>query len=213
MPKEPNPNTTWSGRFREPLNRTFEQWQRNSQPKVLCMLLTAALALSARAQDGPSNIQPPATVTFYVHGSRLKSGVPGTNTGIFYGAIYDGTKQLFPFHQGFTIARNDRFATLTMPPGPHDFAAWYGKHPTSGHHLAVMLEPGKQYFFRAQSESRGIIEVEIEHGRLDLVTCQTAHQDAPEAKPVQVKHPSPDFTSILEPLQSMPPCVVTNPNP
>jgi hypothetical protein len=147
-----------------------------------------------------------AQVTFYVHGSRLKSGLPGTNTGIFFGAIYDGAKQLFPFHQNFTFVRNDRFTTLNMPAGQHDFAAWYGKHPTSGHHLVVTLEPGKQYFFRAQSESRGIIEIEIEHGRLDEVTCQIAHQDSPDAKPVEVKHPSPDYVSLLEPLQTMPSC-------
>ncbi|MBB5338150.1 hypothetical protein [Tunturiibacter gelidoferens] len=171
------------------------------------MLLAILLALSSYGFAQSTQ------VTFYVHGSRLKSGVPGTNTGIFYGSIYDGTQRLFPFHQGFSFAKNDRFATLNIPPGLHDFAAWYGSHPTSGHHLAITLEPGKQYFFRAQSESRGIVEIEIEHGRLDQVTCQIAHEEAPNAKPIEIKHPSPNFISMHVPLQSMPSCTNTNPSP
>lgn len=149
-----------------------------------------------------------AQVTFYVHGSRWKSGLPGTNTGIFYGSVYDGTQRIFAFHQGFfsPAPKNDRFVTLAMPAGPHDFAAWYGRHPTSGQHLAVTLEPGQQYFFRAQSESRGIVEIEFEHGRLDQVTCKTAHQDAPTAKPLQVRHPLPAFVSMRMPLAEMPSC-------
>ncbi|MDQ2833874.1 MAG: hypothetical protein M3Y50_09050 [Acidobacteriota bacterium] len=169
------------------------------------LLLAILLVLSSRG-FGQS-----AQVTFYVHGSRLKSGLPGTDTGIFYGSIYDGTQQLFPFHQGFSFAKNDRFATLSIASGPHDFAAWYGGHPTSGHHLALILEPGMQYFFRAQSESRGIVEIEIEHGRLDQVTCQIAHDEAPNAKPIEIKHPSPNFISMHVPLQSMPSCIDANP--
>jgi hypothetical protein len=172
-----------------------------------------SFALAVLASISSDGFAQNAQVTFYVHGSRLKTGLPGTNTGIFYGAIYDGTQQLFPFHQVFTTLKNDRFATLNVPPGPHDFAAWYGNHPTSGHHLVVTIEPGKQYFFRAQSESRGIIEVEVEHGRLDQVTCQIAHQEAPNAKPVEVRHPSATFTSMRALLQSMPPCLDVKPGP
>ena len=29
MSNQPNPSKMWSGRFREPLDRTFEQWQRS----------------------------------------------------------------------------------------------------------------------------------------------------------------------------------------
>src|SRR5258705_4923814 len=29
MPNQPNPAKMWSGRFREPLNKTFEEWQRS----------------------------------------------------------------------------------------------------------------------------------------------------------------------------------------
>jgi len=175
----------------------------SKEARSLAVAILASIPCHAFAQN--------AQVTFYVHGSRLKSGLPGTNTGIFYGAIYDGAQQLFPFHEVFSTLKNDRFVTLNMPPGAHDFAAWYGKHPTRGHHLAVTIEPEKQYFLRAQSESRGIVEIEIEHGRLEEVTCQIAHQEAPNAKPVEVRHPSATFTSMRAPLQSMPPCVDVKP--
>ena len=180
------------------LSRFTRRGVMSSEARCLSLAILLALSFHGFAQS--------AQVTFYVHGSRLKSGLPGTNTGIFYGSIYDGTQLLFPFHQGISTVKNDRFATLNIPPGPHDFAAWYGRHPTSGHHLAVALEPGKLYFFRAQSESRGIVEIEIEHGRLDQVTCQIAHQEVPNAKPIEIKHPSPSFISMRVPLQSMPSC-------
>ena len=187
------------------LSRFTRKGVMSSEARPLSLAILLALSSCAFAQS--------TQVTFYVHGSRLKSGLPGTNTGIFYGSIYDGSQRLFPFHQGISTVKNDRFATLNIPPGPHDFAAWNGKHPTSGHHLAVTLEPGKQYFFRAQSESRGIVEIEIEHGRLDQVTCQIAHQEAPNAKPIEIKRPSPDFISMHVPLQSMPSCTDSNPSP
>jgi hypothetical protein len=193
-------------RTRGPIfSRLKRKRELSNEARVLILVALTSISSHAFAQN--------AQVTFYVHGSRLKTGVPGTNTGIFYGAIYDGTQQLFAFHEVFSTLKNDRFATLNVPPGPHDFAAWYGKHPTSGHHLVVTIEPGKQYFFRAQSESRGVIAVEVEHGRLDQVTCQIAHQEAPSAKPVEIRYPTATFTSMHAPLQSMPPCLDVKPGP
>jgi hypothetical protein len=42
-------------------------------------------------------------VTFYMHGNRMTSGVPGTHTGLFYGQVFDGKSRLFSFGKAFTL--------------------------------------------------------------------------------------------------------------
>lgn len=148
-----------------------------------------------------------ATVTFYAHGSSRKTGLPGSNSGMFWGVIYDGGQPLFSFYEGFT-PKNDRFVTIRLPAGRHDFSASFDKHPSRKHHIPISLEPGKQYFFRAQSESRGVLLVESESGRIDQVTCEIASQEGADAKPLRPKHPSQVLGSSRIPATAMPSCEI-----
>src|ERR1700720_2290502 len=134
-----------------------------SVTRNIAFVTLLAASSHALAQD--------ALVTFYTHGSRLKGGLPGTKNGIYFGGIYDGDHQLFSFYEGVAV-KNNRFVTLQMPAGNHNFSASYKKKPSDEQQIA--LEPGKHYFFRAQSESSGVIVWEFEKGRLDQVSCSTA---------------------------------------
>lgn len=144
-------------------------------------------------------------VTFYTHGSRIKGGLPGTKDGIFYGAIYDGNQRLFSFFEGVMV-KNNRFVTLRIPTGAHDFFASYSKHPSTDRHIPISLESGKSYFFRAQSESSGVVVFEVEKGRLDQVSCQTAQAEAAEAKPLEPKHQTQALTTLRVIQASIPSC-------
>jgi hypothetical protein len=146
-----------------------------------------------------------ALVTFYTHGSRLKGGLPGTKNGIYFGGIYDGDQQLFSFYEGVAV-KNNRFVTLQMPAGNHTFSASYKKKPSDEQHIQIALELGKHYFFRAQSESSGVIVWEFEKGRLDQVSCSTAQIEAAEAKPLVAKHVTPALKTMSVHEQSIPTC-------
>jgi hypothetical protein len=146
-----------------------------------------------------------AVVTFYSHGSRLKSGVPGTNDGIFYGCIYDGNERLGCFRDGFFV-RNNRFAVFDLAPGVHTFSASYGKHPAKNSQTTVLLEKGKHYFFRAQSESRGVIEIEWERGRLDEIDCNVARDELGNATALKTKVLARNSPGLVDPTQSVPAC-------
>lgn len=135
----------------------------------------------------------------------MKSGVPGTKSGIFSGGIYDGDQQLFSFFEG-KIIKNNRFVTLQMPAGNHNFSASYKKNPSNEKHIQIALEPGKHYFFRAQSKSSGVIVWEFEKGRLDQVSCTTAQSEAAEAKPLTAKHITPALKTMSVHEQSIPTC-------
>jgi hypothetical protein len=119
-----------------------------------------------------------ATVVFYTHGSRLTSGIPGTKSGIFCGKLYDGKKVLLNFRQGFFPEKN-LIVALAFEPGPHTFSAGYAAMPHGK--LSLVLEPNKTYFVRAESESKGVVVVEIEKGRLDQVPCAIARQETQKA--------------------------------
>jgi hypothetical protein len=164
------------------------------------VFLAAQLMLwcpSASAQD--------ATVVFYAHGSILTSGLPGSNRGIFYGSIFDGNRRLFKFRDGFFV-KNNRILIFHLAPGPHVFSASYGKHPSKKSQVVLTLESGKNYFLRAQSESRGVVEIEWERGRLDPVSCDVARRETENAKVLQKKTVSPDVIANLSPDQAFPPC-------
>ncbi len=133
----------------------------------------------AHAQD--------ATVTFYSHGSIWTSGIPGTKHDVYLGGIFDGKQELFWFHDRF-FAHNNRYLTLHLPSGPHSFGASNGKRPEAREMLDVVLEAGNIYFIRAQGESAGIPGVfEIQHGRLDLMTCAEAQTELEKAKMLKDK--------------------------
>ena len=132
---------------------------------------------SAHLDSGSRAIE--ATVTFYAQG-LWSSGLPGTKHGIFYGSIFDGNQRLVTFQEGFFI-KNGRFLTVHLPAGAHDFIATNSKQPKREQRNPISLEPGKQYFFRAQNESSGIVIVEWEKARLDQVSHEVAQQEASRA--------------------------------
>ena len=155
---------------------------------------------SAAAQD--------AMVTVYAHGSNLTNGLPGSNHGIFYGCIFDGNVRLNCFRNNkfFAQIHNNRFVVYHLPPGPHVFSATYGKKPSKRSQLPINLVAGKSYYFRAQSESRGVIEIEWEYGRLDQVTCQEAQTETAKAKPMTGDVFSPEGKAALSSVQAVPAC-------
>jgi hypothetical protein len=123
-------------------------------------------------------------VTFYSHGSFLTTGIPGTKQDIYIGSIFDGPQRLFGFRDGF-FAHNNRYITFHFAPGQHTFGASNGKHPETRETLSVDLKAGDRYFIRAQGESKGVPGVfEIQHGRLDLMSCTEAQTELAKAKPL-----------------------------
>lgn len=147
-------------------------------------------------------------MVFYNHGSKWKSGLPGTDHGVFYGCIYDAGIRLGCFRHGnlFSQVKFDRFGVFHFPPGPHVFSASYGKHPAKRSQLHLILDSGQNYYLRAQSESRGIVEIEFETGRLDPMTCAAAVKETERAKPLTEDYFSPEGRSALVTVQAIPPC-------
>jgi hypothetical protein len=128
-----------------------------------------------------------ALVTFYSHGSAWTSGIPGTKHDIYFGRVFDGSKELFHFSDGF-FPHNNRYVTLRLSPGPHTFGASNAKRPESREALQLDLEAGQRYFIRAQGESIGVpVFVVIQHGRLDLIPCLEAQAELAQAKPLKDK--------------------------
>ncbi len=210
MPQN-QPAKMWSGRFREPLNRTFEQWQRSvpfdchllphegvawkaharantanlRQSKLLrrtvavcCFgLLLPLISQSQRPEDG-------AHVTFYTHESSFTTGMPGSRHGVFAGGIFRDKQLLFLLRKG-SFAKNNLFLSIDLPPGTYRFAA--GPPKRDGDYLTVSLDARKQYFFRAQTRSDGIMIVESMRGLLEQVPCPTAIAELAHAKPLDPK--------------------------
>lgn len=174
---------------------------------IIGAVALATMTMEAHAQTDKLHSSPPklSIVTFYSHGVFMQTGVPGTKNGIFLGSIFDGDQRLFSFYEGF-VGKNDRFVTLTMPAGIHNFSASSGKSSRKEKHVTVNLEPNKRYYFRAQNESKGVIVWESEKGRLDQVNCQTVQDDAAKAKPLKPKHETQALRAMRVAEESIPPC-------
>jgi hypothetical protein len=155
------------------------------------------LSTAASAQD--------AVVTFYSHGSRATSGVPGTKNGVYWGSVFDGDERLLTFKDGFFF-KNNRFTVLRLPPGTHTFSASYNSHPSKDHSFSIDLKAGENYFIRAQSESSGVIVVDVEHGRLDQVTCKVALDETAKAKPLSAKAISSKVAGNIVQQSAIPSC-------
>jgi hypothetical protein len=154
--------------------------------------LSHAQTRAPQAQD--------AEVTFYSNGSLGALLMPKTKHAAFAGYIFDGENRLF-------TTWHDRFVTLRLPPGVHMFSASYShKHPARNSQFSLNLVAGQSYFIRAEAEVKGVVILQFQKGRLDVVSCQTAHHDAGQDKPVQTKHIAPGARSEVVALTSMPPC-------
>ncbi len=210
------PRTTqmWSGRFREPLNRAFEQWQRSFRVAWLLLLHGVGASKTARALVFTSifsfwlpNFSPAqqATVTFYTHGSTLTTGLPGSKHGVFSGGVFFDRKLLFAFREGY-LAKNDRRLTLNVPAGEHTLAASYSKGAAEKDFLSVRIESGKHYFFRAQSSSKGVIQIEFDRGHLEQVTCEIATKELSDSKVLHPKDQPPALAAMEPADQSLSAC-------
>jgi hypothetical protein len=128
-----------------------------------------------------------ATVVFYNHGSTWTIGIPGAKHSAYAGNIFDGSERLFAFRDGF-FQHNTRYLIFSLEPGPHTFGASNAQKPEARELLTVNLEAGHQYFIRAQGETAGVPAVlTIEHGRLDLMSCQDAQDELAKAQPLKDK--------------------------
>lgn len=171
--------------------------------KLPCCALAFAAASLAGAQNAPPTDQQTAIVTFYTHGTVKGGLLPGSKHGTFDGAIFDGRNVLVSFFHEEVLTHNNRFITLRLPLGPHDFVATTGDQPRHEDHIEVTLLPGHKYFFRAQNET-GITGGQ--KARLDPMTCEEAHKEASGAKSFHPKHPSPELSAQFVSIEEMPPC-------
>ncbi len=103
------------------------------------------------------------------------------------------------FFVPFTL-KNNQVISFHFPPGEYAFSASYGKH-ASKKRISLTLNPGERYFFRAQSESRGVLEIEVERGRLDQVSCETASDETKNAKPLAGKKVAKQFAASVDSTQ------------
>jgi hypothetical protein len=165
---------------------------------LLCafLFIVGMASLPALASDGK---QQEAIVTFYSHGSRWTSGLPGSNHGIFYGRVFSSENALFSFYAPFAL-KNNQVISFHFPPGEYAFSASYGKH-ASKKRISLTLIPGERYFFRAQSESRGIVEIEWERGRLDQISCEIAGEETKSARQLAGKKVKKPFAASVVPTQ------------
>jgi hypothetical protein len=163
--------------------------------ELLWVAVTLLGANAATAQPATNS----ATVVFYSHGNLWTSGLPGSNHGIFYGRVFCGENALFSFREG-VFAKNNLVISFHVPPGEYAFSASYGKHAPQKR-IPLTLNPGQRYFFRAQSESRGIVEIEWERGRLDQVSCETASEETKSAKQLAAKKVAKQFAAIIDSTQ------------
>jgi hypothetical protein len=159
----------------------------------LSLITVLGNACVSVAQEPANN----ATVTFYSHGSRITSGLPGTKS-VFWGKIFDDKKLLFSFREGF-IHKNNLVISLALQPGTHTFVASYATMPTHAGKLSLTLEPRKTYFVRAESTSEGVVVVEFEKGRLDQVSCDTARKETQSAALLSSKKVSPQMSANVIP--------------
>lgn len=128
-----------------------------------------------------------ATVTFYSHGSYWTSGIPGTKHDVFFGRVFDGSTQLFHFADGLFL-HNNRYITFRLSPGLHTFGASNARRPQLRETLQLELKPGETYFIRVQGETKGVPGIfEIQHARLDLMSCSEAQTELAQAKPLKDK--------------------------
>jgi hypothetical protein len=150
------------------------------------MMQKALLSLSLIAAFGNASVsiaQEPAKnaiVTFYSHGNRITSGLPGTKSA-FWGKVFDDKKLLFSFREGL-VHKSNLVISFALLPGTHTFFASYATMPTRAGKLSLTLEPGKRYFVRAESTSEGVVVVEFEKGRLDQVSCETARKETEKCR-------------------------------
>lgn len=140
------------------------------------ILLTAILIIPAYAAAVPQD----AEITFYSNGSVLSASTPHANHAEFIGVLFDNNQRI-----GLVQPRH--FLTLHLAPGPHVFSASYSKHAAKNSQLALELTEGGRNFVRVQAEYRGIFLIETDKGRLDLVDCKTALQEAAKETPTDLK--------------------------
>lgn len=161
--------------------------------KPLDFILVCFAGIASLAASASDAGQQDAIVTFYSHGNRWTTDMPRSNHGLFYGKIFNGENVLLNFREGFP-PKNNLVISIHFPPGEYSFSAAYGNHAPKKK-LSVTLNPGERYFLRAQSEARGIVEIEFYSGRLDEVSCATASEETTNAKELAGKKVAKQFAA------------------
>lgn len=171
--------------------------------RILPALLSfATLSLLPAFSTAQANAPQPqdAEVTFYSNASVAKAELPYSHHAFFYGVIFDGSTKI-------ATMRHGRFVTFHLSPGPHRLSASYsGRHPAKNSQFPIDLVAGKSYFIRTEGEYKNFVYFELQKGRLDEVSCATAHAEAGNTKPLKEKHIAKGARSEAVALTSMPPC-------
>jgi hypothetical protein len=158
------------------------------------VILLATLAVPALAAPPPD-----AEVIFYNGSLAALSAAPLAKHAAFVGWLYDGNHLI-----GFVQPK--RFLMLHLSPGLHKFSASMStKHPAENSVLSLDLSEGERYFIRVQDNS-GFLSVLPNKGRLDLVGCQIAVQELPNARPTNLKKIEPAMRDKVSTASSLSPC-------
>ena len=155
---------------------------------------------SKEAATTPENSE--ATVTFYSGGTLLHGILPGTNSDIFDGCIFDQNTKL-------ACVTWRRYAVVKLPPGTHVFSASLSqKHGAENSQTTVMLEAGKKYYLRAKVQHVKVDAVPVpvgagvaivpttvhpNKGFLDEVSCDVAAKETADSAPAGVRIAGKDW--------------------
>jgi len=164
---------------------------------MVMFLFLVSLAVAASSQPDSSA---DAEIIFYSNGSIWKTQAPNAKHALFIGNIFDGSQRI-----GFV--QQKKFLILHLSPGPHTFSVGPGTgKPDPKTQISLELASGKQYFIRAQGESKGVPLFTNLKNRLDLVTCETAQKEAGGFSPTEVKHIAPELKGRIVSGSSLSPC-------
>jgi hypothetical protein len=152
---------------------------RSAVSSLLFWLAFGTSLAAGQATAPPSQ----ATITFYSGGNLLKASLPQTKSATFQGCIFDGQQLLGCIaYRGFT--------TFQIAPGAHAFSASLSSHHAAKNSQTEMtLEPGKNYYVRAVKENSAFKHVLGDsQGRLDVVSCQVAHDETRDSGEMKEDH-------------------------
>ena len=154
-----------------------------------------------------------AIVTFYSAGSWWKLLDVGREHGIFHGCIYEVKQEV-------ACLQFPGFVSLRLPVGVHVFSASLSeRHGATNSQTPVLLEAGAHYFLRAEVNTKKFAVVPVlippfggavpttlhpRRGRLDVVTCEVAHQETANARPMPPKYIDKSLQGSM--LDDMPAC-------
>ena len=189
------PTKMWSGRFREPLNRTTRR-------ALLALLLSQTNSFGQQPAPTSTSVQniaatPAALVTFYSNSMSLEGGFPKQKGAAFKGRLFSDGDQIAFMEPG-------QFFTISLVPGHYTFTAnaWALKTPTGGAHLQLDAVAGEHYFVETGSRTVPFPS----YFSIKKVTCSQALKDNAKDKPLEPKHVSESAAPFVVAEISFPTC-------